>query len=48
MGFWDDLKESSSFSTASGHDLPYVVLQVTLKEKFFEPEQETFPSLKAL
>lgn len=35
MGFWDDLKESSSFSTASGQDLPYVVLQVTLKEKFF-------------
>lgn len=24
----------SSFSTASGQDLPYVILQVTLKEKF--------------
>lgn len=31
MGF----KQASSFSTASGqNDLPYVVLQVTLKEKF--------------
>lgn len=30
MGFFD----SSSFSAASGKDLPYVVLQVTLKEKF--------------
>ena len=36
MGFWDDLSRESSFSTASGNnDLPYVVLQVTLKEKFF-------------
>ena len=35
MGFWDDIQRESSFSTASGRDLPYVVLQVTLKEKFF-------------
>lgn len=35
MGFWDDLEKESSFSTASGADLPYVVLQVTLKEKLF-------------
>lgn len=35
MGFWDDLQRESSFSTASGNELPYVVLQVTLKEKFF-------------
>ena len=35
MGFWDDVKRESSYSTASGNDLPYVVLQVTLKEKFF-------------
>ena len=35
MGFWDDLARESSYSTASGRDLPYVVLQVTLKEKFF-------------
>lgn len=26
--------DSSTFSTASGNDLQYVVLQVTLKEKF--------------
>lgn len=26
--------DSSSFSGASGRDLPYVVMQVTLKEKF--------------
>ena len=35
MSFWDDIMTASSFSTASGDDLPYVVLQVTLKEKFF-------------
>lgn len=34
MGFWDDVKRESSYSTASGSDLPYVVMQVTLKEKF--------------
>ena len=34
MGFWDDTKKESSYSTASGQELPYVVLQVTLKEKF--------------
>ena len=34
MGFWDDAKKESSYSTASGQELPYVVLQVTLKEKF--------------
>ena len=32
MGMWD---QASRFSAASGSDLPYVVLQVTLKEKFF-------------
>ncbi len=30
-----DYSDSSTYSTASGKDLPYVVLQVTLKEKFF-------------
>ena len=35
MGFWDDIQRESSYSTASGKDLPYVVMQVTLKEKFF-------------
>lgn len=34
MGLFDSAKQESSFSTASGNDLPYVVLQVTLKEKF--------------
>ena len=34
MGFWDDMKKDSSYSAASGQDPPYVVLQVTLKEKF--------------
>lgn len=35
MGFIDDMKKESSFSTASGNSYHYVVLQVTLKEKFF-------------
>lgn len=35
MGFIDSLNNAGSFSTASGADRPYVVLQVTLKEKFF-------------
>lgn len=34
MGFWDNAKHESSYSVASGEILPYVVLQVTLKEKF--------------
>lgn len=34
MGFFDNAKEASSFSTASGENYHYVVLQVTLKEKF--------------
>lgn len=34
MGFFDNAKAESSFSTASGDDKQYVVLQVTLKEKF--------------
>ncbi|MER0123096.1 DUF4177 domain-containing protein [Streptococcus sp. ZJ93] len=36
MGFFDQMKDQSSFSTASSADnLHYVVLQVTLKEKFW-------------
>lgn len=36
MGFFDSVKQEGSFSTASGlNGLHYVVLQVTLKEKFF-------------
>ena len=35
MGIFDKVKEESSFSTASGvENMHYVVLQVTLKEKF--------------
>lgn len=34
MGFMDKVREESSYSVASGSDQPYVVLQVTLKEKF--------------
>ena len=34
MGFLNDAMQSSSYSTASGNDLQYVVMQVTLKEKF--------------
>lgn len=36
MGFFDNLQQESSYSEASGrNNLPYVVLQVTLKEKFW-------------
>ena len=34
MGLFNNLNEAGSFSTATGADAPYVVLQVTLKEKF--------------
>ena len=34
MGLFDNAMKESSYSTASGRDLKYVVLQVTLKEKF--------------
>ncbi len=34
MGFINNLNEKGSFSYASGMDYDYVVLQVTLKEKF--------------
>ena len=35
MGFMDQLRQESSFSTASGQSYQHVVLQVTLKEKLF-------------
>ena len=35
MGFIDDMRHESSYSTASGQSYHYVVLQVTLKEKLF-------------
>ena len=34
MGFLDNARQESSFSEASGGNYHYVVLQVTLKEKF--------------
>lgn len=34
MNIFDKMQQESSFSNASGQDLHYVVLQVTLKEKF--------------
>lgn len=34
MGILDKLQQEGSYSTASGNDYHYVVLQVTLKEKF--------------
>ena len=33
MDFWEKTRHESTYSVASGEDLPYVVLQVTLKEK---------------
>lgn len=35
MAWLDRLQEESTYSVASGKDYHYVVLQVTLKEKFF-------------
>jgi hypothetical protein len=35
MGFFEELAKESSVSTASNSSLPYVVMQVTLKEKLF-------------
>lgn len=35
MGFLDDVMRESTHSTASGSNGQYVVLQVTLKEKFW-------------
>lgn len=34
MGFFENAKKEPSYSVASGSDRPYVVMQVTLKEKF--------------
>ncbi len=34
MGFLDKAREESTYSVASGQNYHYVVLQVTLKEKF--------------
>ncbi|MDE6107689.1 MAG: DUF4177 domain-containing protein [Oscillospiraceae bacterium] len=41
-----DYSDVSTFSTASGKDLHYVVLQVTLKEKFFGTESGNLTELE--
>lgn len=48
MGFWEDMERESSYSTASGNDLPYVVLQVTLKEKFMGTGSGNLSELEAV
>ena len=35
MGFFEDFAKESTVSKASNNALPYVVMQVTLKEKLF-------------
>ena len=40
--------DSSTFSMASGRDLPYVVLQVTLKEKFLGTGSGNLTELEAV
>ncbi len=42
-----DYSDKSTFSTASGQDLRYVVLQVTLKEKFFGTGSGNLTELEA-
>lgn len=42
-----DYTDSSTFSTASGRDLHYVVLQVTLKEKFWGTGSGNLTELEA-
>lgn len=48
MGFMDKLKEESTYSVASGGDPLYVVLQVTLKEKFFGTGSGNLTELEAV
>ncbi len=43
-----DYTDKSTFSTASGQDLPYVVLQVTLKEKFMGTGSGNLRELEAV
>mgnify|MGYP001092769166 CR=1 FL=1 len=43
-----DYTDKSTFSTASGQDLPYVVLQVTLKEKFMGTGSGNLTELEAV
>ena len=43
-----DYSDSSTFSTASGQNLQYVVLQVTLKEKFMGTGSGNLTELEAV
>ena len=43
-----DYNDSSTFSTASGNNLQYVVLQVTLKEKFMGTGSGNLTELEAV
>lgn len=46
MGFFEKMNDSSTFSTASGNALQYVVLQVTLKEKLLGTGSRNLSSLE--
>lgn len=48
MGFMDKLQQESTYSTASGMDYEYVVLQVTLKEKFLGTGSGNLSELEAV
>ena len=48
MGFMDKLQQESTYSTASGIDYEYVVLQVTLKEKFLGTGSGNLSELEAV
>ena len=48
MGFIDKAREESSYSVASGADQQYVVLQVTLKEKFLGTGSGNLTELEAV
>ena len=48
MGFMDKLQQESTYSTASGMDYEYVVLQVTFKEKFFGSGTGNLSELEAV
>lgn len=43
-----DYSDTSTFSTASGKDLHYVVLQVTLKEKFMGTGSKNLTDLESV
>lgn len=48
MGFMDKAKQESTFSVASGEMKRYVVLQVTLKEKFIGTGSGNLSELEAV